>query len=176
MPGGSNSPPHGSRLTIAKTTPCSIKSGRPCNGPKNNRFAVFSKQGDVLPIERKRGDPARKPPAGAKVLLHPRLENPLDYLMLDIGGGTFRFVPIGRRDSREFKRAEYTIEILALNRRALDGLARIPSPLPRPSHAFPPNFPLIPNHLHPTPQFPPPPPAYTGAGHGLFSTIRHSRH
>jgi hypothetical protein len=35
--------------------------------------------------------------------------------MLDIGGGTFRFVPIADHGSLEFKRAEYTIDVLGLN-------------------------------------------------------------
>ena len=38
--------------------------------------------------------------------------------MLDINGATFRFVPIGDKYSRESKRAEYTIDVLGLNRRA----------------------------------------------------------
>jgi uncharacterized protein (TIGR02646 family) len=96
----------------------------PCNGPKNNRFAVFTNRGELLVIERKRGDRVRMPAAGEKVLLHPRVENPLDYVMLDIAGGTFRFVPIADQGSRESKRAEYTIDVLGLNRRAFLPRAR----------------------------------------------------
>jgi uncharacterized protein (TIGR02646 family) len=96
----------------------------PCNGPKNNRFAVFTDRGEVLAIERKRGDRVTKPATGKKVLLHPRAENPLDYVMLDIGGGTFCFVPLADEGSPEFKRAEYTIDVLGLNRRAFLPRAR----------------------------------------------------
>jgi uncharacterized protein (TIGR02646 family) len=96
----------------------------PCNGPKNNRFAVFTDGGEILAIERKRGGRVTKPAVGEKVLLDPRAENPLNYLMLDIGGGTFRFVPIAARRSREARRAEYTIDVLGLNRRAFLPRAR----------------------------------------------------
>ncbi len=97
----------------------------PCNGPKNNRFAVFTAKGAVLAIGQKPGDRVRKPPAGKKVLLHPRTENPLDYLMLDIGGATFRFVPMGDNDSQESQRAKYTIDVLGLNRRTYLQRARM---------------------------------------------------
>jgi uncharacterized protein (TIGR02646 family) len=96
----------------------------PCNGPKNNRFAVFTARGEVFPILRQPGARIAKPPAGDKVLLHPRAEDPLDYLMLDIGGGTFLFVPVADKGSREFKRAEYTIDVLGLNRRTFLPRAR----------------------------------------------------
>jgi len=44
--------------------------------------------------------------------------------MLDIRGGTFRFVPIADRGSLEFKRAEYTIDVLGLNLRTFLPRAR----------------------------------------------------
>jgi len=45
------------------------------------------------------------------------MENPLDYMMLDISGDTFFFVPTAPPASREFERARYTIGILRLNER-----------------------------------------------------------
>jgi hypothetical protein len=89
----------------------------PCNGPKNNRFAVFASDGSVVDVTRKRDQPAGPPVAGDPVLLHPRIENPLDYMMLDILGDTFLFVPTAFAQSQEFERASYTIQLLRLNRR-----------------------------------------------------------
>lgn len=88
----------------------------PCNGPKNNKYAVF-RGSTVVDLTRKPGYPAIRPVAGDSVLLHPRTENPLDYMMLDVSGGTFLFVPTATLASREFERAFYTIKILRLNER-----------------------------------------------------------
>lgn len=88
----------------------------PCNGTKNSRFALFKDEA-VVELIRRRGEPSTPPFKGKAVLLHPRTENPLDYLMLDIAGGTFLFVPKTSAPSREFSRAEYTIRILRLNDR-----------------------------------------------------------
>jgi len=87
----------------------------PCNGPKNNRFAVFAADGSLVDLTRKRGQLPKPPPTGDPVLLHPRIEDPLDYMMLDIRGNTFLFVPTAPKTSREFKRADYTIAIMELN-------------------------------------------------------------
>ena len=98
----------------------------PCNGPKNNRFAVIAADGSIVDVSRKRNQPgflpgapaALKPPAaGDPVLLHPRVEDALDYMMLDILGDTFLFVPTAASPSRKFDRATYTIELLRLNHR-----------------------------------------------------------
>jgi len=89
----------------------------PCNGPKNNRFAVFAADGSFVDLTRKRGTPVRPPAPGMPVLLHPRTEDPLAYMMLDIAGNTFLFVPTAPAQSHEFERASYTIEVLRLNHR-----------------------------------------------------------
>jgi hypothetical protein len=89
----------------------------PCNGPKNNRFAVLASDGSVVDVTRKRNEPAKPPVIGDPVLLHPRIENPLDYMMLDILGDTFLFVPTAAAQSQEFERASYTIQLLRLNHR-----------------------------------------------------------
>jgi uncharacterized protein (TIGR02646 family) len=92
----------------------------PCNGPKNSRFAVY-RNGAFVEITYKPGTP---PLAGKAVLLHPRTENPLDYLMLDIAGDTFFFVPTAPAPSREFVTADYTIRLLRLNDRDYLPVAR----------------------------------------------------
>ena len=48
----------------------------PCNGPKNNQFAVFSRRtGNQVEVSRKRGQPIVPPEPGAPVLIDPRVEN-----------------------------------------------------------------------------------------------------
>jgi hypothetical protein len=89
----------------------------PCNGPKKNRFAVFAADGTITDVTHGRDQPVRPPMAGDPLLFHPRVENPLDHMMLDILGGTFLFVPTSAPLSREFERAKYTIELLRLNQR-----------------------------------------------------------
>jgi hypothetical protein len=89
----------------------------PCNGPKNNRFAVSALNGAMVELTRKRGEPPKPPIPVDPILLHPRIEDGLEFMMLDICGGTFLFVPVAPQGSREFKRASYTIEILRLNHR-----------------------------------------------------------
>lgn len=96
----------------------------PCNGPKNNHFAVFDRRsGRVREVARKRGDPIERPPGGAEVLIDPRKEDPLDYMILDLTE-TFLFVPLKSDGSAECERAAYTITILRLNNRAALAKAR----------------------------------------------------
>jgi hypothetical protein len=89
----------------------------PCNGPKNSRFAIFTTEGAMVDISRKREQAPAPPVPGDPVMLHPRTEDALEHMMLDIAGGTFLFVPTAPDGSREFQRASYTIEILRLNSR-----------------------------------------------------------
>lgn len=89
----------------------------PCNGPKNNRFAVFSGNPrtklDLIPDT----IPATGPPPGDPLLVNPRSEDPLQYLFLDIQD-SFAFDPYADdENSEEYQRADYTIEILKLNQR-----------------------------------------------------------
>lgn len=90
----------------------------PCNGPKNNQFAVFlDSNGSFQDITPPKGT-YPIPPNGTKVLIDPRVENPMDFMILDINGGTFRFAPISEdTNSQEYKKAEYTIKVLRLNER-----------------------------------------------------------
>src|SRR5258708_3065036 len=65
----------------------------PCNGPKNNRFAVFSAvTGNLTDVTRKRSDPVVEPELGSPVLINPRWEDPLRFMELDLLG-TFLFLP-----------------------------------------------------------------------------------
>ena len=53
---------------------------------------------------------------GRPVLIDPGLEDPLDFMMLDLSG-TFYFVERGPKRSMQHKRAKYTLELLRLNTR-----------------------------------------------------------
>ncbi len=90
---------------------------RPCNRPKSDRFAVLLSDGSMVNVAPKRHEPPRPPAKGDPVLLHPRSENPLQFMTLDIRGGTFLFVPDAPEDSVPYRRASHTIEVLQLNQR-----------------------------------------------------------
>lgn len=101
-----------------------IYSCGPCNGPKNNKFAVFKRGArNPTPLVRGRDDPIEPPPAGSPALIDPRAENPLDFMELDLSE-TFLFVPTADEGTREFERAKYTIEVLRLNERDVLSRAR----------------------------------------------------
>ncbi|HLK56616.1 MAG TPA: hypothetical protein VKU00_08630 [Chthonomonadaceae bacterium] len=89
----------------------------PCNGPKSNRYAVFSNAtGWLMEISRQEGAPIIEPEVGDPVLINPRKENPLEFLFLDLWG-TFEFKPLAEKRTVAYQRAEYTIEVLRLNKR-----------------------------------------------------------
>lgn len=89
----------------------------PCNGPKNNHFAVFaSGSGVFTDVTRKRFDPVVEPEPGSPVLINPRWEDPLQFMELDLLG-TFIFLPTKPKGSTDYNRAEYTIQVLRLNDR-----------------------------------------------------------
>ena len=91
----------------------------PCNGPKNNRFAVFeSATGAYVGVSRKRGETVKAPVNGEMVLISPRREDPLAYMELDLID-TFFFLPTADEGSTDHQRATYTIEVLRLNDRDL---------------------------------------------------------
>ncbi|HIF9467387.1 TPA: HNH endonuclease [Photobacterium damselae] len=85
-----------------------------CNRPKSNLFAIFNGS-NVMEISRKRGDPVVPPPSGADVFLNPRIEDPLDYMVLDFI--TMNFIPKPGISSTDKLRAKYTIDTLCLNSR-----------------------------------------------------------
>ncbi len=88
----------------------------PCNGPKNNKFAVFkSSDGKFTEVNPSRGNAASKPPKGEAVLINPRIENPLRFAILDLAG-TFKFFPLPGLDAKDNKKTEYTYnDVLRLN-------------------------------------------------------------
>lgn len=87
----------------------------PCNGPKNNQFAVFSSMAEQFTdVTRGRKALVVPPEEGDPVLINPRIENPLDFLYLDLVD-TFYFLPRLGLDTKKQKRADYTIDILRLN-------------------------------------------------------------
>jgi uncharacterized protein (TIGR02646 family) len=95
----------------------------PCNGPKNNQFAVFSlATGNLVEVTRKRNQPVEPPENGEHAFIDPRQENPLDLLDLDLVD-TFRFLPmVSEKQAKENQKADYTIRVLRLNER--DDLVR----------------------------------------------------
>jgi uncharacterized protein (TIGR02646 family) len=88
----------------------------PCNGGKSNKYAVFdATTGKLTEVNRKSTDPVAPPIPGVHVLLNPRKDDPLNFISLDIIQ-TFNFIPSLRLNQADRERAEYTIEVLALNR------------------------------------------------------------
>lgn len=89
----------------------------PCNGPKNNRFAVFSARTRTLvEVSRPKGAPVVEPEPGEPVLIDPRNEDPLELLRMDLRD-TFWFLPVHPVGTQEHARADYTIRVLHLNDR-----------------------------------------------------------
>lgn len=88
----------------------------PCNGGKNNLFAIFTRAGSFKDISRRRNDPVLPPEKGEPALINPRREEAMEWIQLDLL--SFFFVPIAAPGSQEFIRAEYTINVLKLNSRA----------------------------------------------------------
>lgn len=96
----------------------------PCNGPKNNKFAVIDPNTQqLIDVSRPRKAPAVAPAAGKPALLDPRREDPFDFLMLDLRD-TFQLTPLHVPETPEYLRAEYTIRVLRLNERDLLVAAR----------------------------------------------------
>jgi hypothetical protein len=91
----------------------------PCNGPKNDKFAVFDPvSGETNHITRTTAAVAISAPTGDPLLIDPRREDPLHFFELDLVD-TFEFVPAFGLVSRDRQRAIYTRDILRLNERDL---------------------------------------------------------
>jgi uncharacterized protein (TIGR02646 family) len=87
-----------------------------CNGThKNDKFAVFDAHGVQQDIVRGKNAPVIAPPVGPSLFIDPATEDPTDYITLDLQTGLF--VPIHAKSSQQYKRAKYTIDTLALNKR-----------------------------------------------------------
>jgi len=86
-----------------------------CNGPKNNKWGSLPRNGStVSETSRSLGSPILPPPTGYPALIDPSREDPLKYLFLDLQ--TFVIVPMPGNSARDLARAQYTIEILDLNK------------------------------------------------------------
>lgn len=83
-----------------------------CNGAKLAQFSIFLNTGGILELN-SRKPPTDEPLASNSLLIDPRIENPLDFMILDLCD-TFHFVPTGYFENR----AQYTIETLQLNLRS----------------------------------------------------------
>ncbi len=92
----------------------------PCNGPKNNKFALIDgtvKLNDITPPRPiPDGHVFIRPPLDRIALVDPRIDDPLYFLELDLIQ-TFRFIPSMDIDAIDSLRAKYTIEVLRLNDR-----------------------------------------------------------
>jgi uncharacterized protein (TIGR02646 family) len=99
----------------------------PCNGPKGNRHATII-AGALSEFIRRRGALVVAPPPGRLALIDPRSEDPTEFLELELGGqlpdgqvlvGTFEFLPKDNLPMDDIHRAEFTIEVLGLNREVI---------------------------------------------------------
>lgn len=88
----------------------------PCNGPKNNKFAIFRNSDEEFTVVNPpKGTSATEPPPGDSAMINPRTENPLNFAILDLAG-TFKFIPLPGLNPKDKRKAEYTFnEILRLN-------------------------------------------------------------
>ncbi|MCP3062678.1 hypothetical protein LXT21_28225 [Myxococcus sp. K38C18041901] len=88
-----------------------------CNVRKNDHFAVFDEASNVLTkVARPRLAPVTPPIPGRPVFIDPRVEEPTDFLELDLRD-TFFFRPRATPKTEAYHRAEYTIDVLQLNLR-----------------------------------------------------------
>jgi uncharacterized protein (TIGR02646 family) len=87
-----------------------------CNGPKNNKFAIFkTSDGQFTEVNPQGNTTATEPPLGIAAMINPRNEDPLKFAMLDLSG-TFTFYPRPNLTANERKKAEYTYyDVLRLN-------------------------------------------------------------
>lgn len=95
----------------------------PCNGPKNNQYAVVSSSGIITEAVRTRGSVILPPPLGQEALLNPWEDNPADFFFLDLQN-TFEFKPKASLNNHDATRAAYTLRILKINKDPLNSARR----------------------------------------------------
>lgn len=96
----------------------------PCNGPKNNKFAIIAAATKTLvDVTRPPKAPAVAPAAGTSALINPRWEDALKFIELDLVD-TFFFLPSKPAGTKDYLRADYTIGVLRLNDREALRVAR----------------------------------------------------
>jgi hypothetical protein len=81
--------------------------------------SIVSRRRAQIHLTRKRNAPPVAPAIGEPLALDPRVEDPMESLMLDIAGGTFALRPSPGSNAATKMRAEYTIELVKLNRDVL---------------------------------------------------------
>lgn len=95
-----------------------------CNELKNSRFAVFEQGTNTQTnLRRAKGTPVVPPVSGSPVLIDPRIEDPTEFLELDLND-TFHFLPSAPEGTVAHQRATYTIKALGLNTRDYLPVAR----------------------------------------------------
>jgi uncharacterized protein (TIGR02646 family) len=95
----------------------------PCNRAKLNHFRILTEEGESMDLMPTIGAVDVPPAMGVAVLLDPRIDDPLEFLSLDLVD-TFRFVPRHAVGTWEYSRSIYTIECLKLNTRDILPVAR----------------------------------------------------
>jgi uncharacterized protein (TIGR02646 family) len=89
---------------------------------KLDQFAVFAPAQSAAAVPLQRGQPA---PSTDVAFIDPRTEDPMQYLFLDIKGQTFQFVTHPTlTDLRAIAKAESTLKVLQIGKRAALALAR----------------------------------------------------
>jgi hypothetical protein len=88
---------------------------------KMDKASIFAAKDSciIVDISPKRGATTKtKPPNDDTLLINPRTENPTRFIMLDLVGGTFNYIPKKPVGTREYLRADYSINtLLKLNDR-----------------------------------------------------------
>lgn len=87
-----------------------------CNRKKSSNYAVFNAvTGQKVALQRAKNGPVIPPQPGNPMLLDPRFELVMEFIILDVRG-TFQLVPHPKAVQFDQDRAHYTIETLFLNR------------------------------------------------------------
>ncbi len=93
-----------------------------CNRPKSNRCEIYSHDTRLnVPAFVKQHK--SHPPEGDPLLINPRLEDPFEFMMLELQD-TFFFLPIKAPGTQSRERAEHTIQLLKLNEEDVLPVAR----------------------------------------------------
>lgn len=88
-----------------------------CNGKhKISQFEIFKHPTSSQTINLVKDYSFTPPLNDDAVFINPRIENPLDYLLLDLESGLFSIIEKDT-SSRAYKRAVYTLKVLQLNKR-----------------------------------------------------------